>query len=121
MAALAVSTLGCAQRDSERTPAAAARPVAIQKPADSTGPAEGEATFIGTVRSIDLLPKRDPYFRFAVNLKIDRVVSGPSPGNGFWFAIHSPSQSRVKEGQRYRITANKSVDGWTIISRTRLD
>jgi hypothetical protein len=133
MAALAVATLGCTQRDNERSRASAPRRAAIQKPADSTLSNEGEATFIATVTSINLLPKSDPYFRFVVNLKIDKVVSGPSPGNDFWFAIHSPSQERVNEGQQYRITAKKTqvnptafsgpsgVDGWILISHKRLD
>ncbi len=99
----------------------APRPVAIQKTAASAGPDEGESTFIGTVTSIGMLAEYHPYLKFAVNLKIDTVESGPSPGNGFWFAIHSPSMERVKEGQRYRIVANKGVDGWTLVSRKRLN
>jgi hypothetical protein len=121
MAALAVVTLGCTQRDNDRSRASAPRRAAIEKPADSAVSNEGEATFIATVTSIELLPKRDPYFRFVVNLNVDNVVSGPSPGNGFRFAIHSPSQERVKEGKRFRIVASKGADGWTLISRKRLD
>ncbi len=58
-----------------------------------------------------------PYLRYTVRLKVDQVVSGPSPGDGFWFAIHSPSQSDIKVGQSYKIVAEKQGDGYEIISR----
>jgi len=96
-------------------------PADVQKPAASALANAGEVTFLGTVTSVDVGNLNHPYLRWVVTLKIDKVVSGPSPGEGFWFAIHSPSQEGVKVGQRYRITANKNGDGYDLVSRDRVD
>ena len=58
-----------------------------------------------------------PNLKWIVTLKVNQVVSGPSPGAGFWFAIHSPSEEGVKVGNRYRITAVKKGNGYEIIAR----
>jgi hypothetical protein len=121
LVALAASTLGCGPHDNEGPRAPAVHPVAVQKPADSVVENEGEVTFLGTVTSVDIGNLHHPHLRWVVNLKIDKVVSGPSPGEGFWFAIHSPTLDGVKVGQRYRITANKGRDGYTVVSRERVD
>ena len=121
MAALALVCSGCGQRDEERNRASAAQPVLVQRPADPAEADEGEAIFIGTVSSIRMLREHQPYYRFAINLKIDEVQFGLSPGSDFWFAVHSPAQERIKEGQRYRIVAKKSGDDWTLVSRRRWD
>lgn len=103
----------------------AARPVAVVvsavKPAAPAFTNKNESTFIGTVTGVDIGNVRHPYLRWLVTLKIDQVVSGPSPGEGFWFAIHSPSQEGLKVGQRYRISARKTKDGYELMSRARLD
>jgi hypothetical protein len=121
MAVLAASTLGCAPSDNEGFRTFEAHPVAAQKPAASAGAKAGEVTFLGTVTSVDIGNLHHPYLRWVVNLKIDKVISGPSPGEGFWFAIHSPSQEGIKAGQRYRITAKQNRDGYTLVLRQRVD
>jgi hypothetical protein len=77
----------------------------------------GASTFLATVTRVEPGNVRDPYLKWTVTLTVDQVVSGPSPGTGFWFAIHSPSQDGVKVGDRYKITALKKGNGYEIISR----
>jgi hypothetical protein len=96
-------------------------PVAVQKPATSDLANDAAVTFLGTVTSVDIRNLHHPSLRWVVNLKIDKVESGSYPGTDFWFAIHSPSQEGVKVGQRYRITAHKSGDGYTVFSREQVD
>jgi hypothetical protein len=92
-----------------------------QKPADAAVANAGEVTFLGTVTSVDIGNLHHPYLRWVVTLTIDNVISGDSPGEGFWFAIHSPSLEAVKVGQRYRITAIKDRDGFELVSRQRVE
>lgn len=93
----------------------------IPKPGQAGLVVENESTFIGKVSRVEIGNLRHPYMRWVVVLKVDKVISGPSPGDGFWFAIHSPSQEGIKVGQRQRIRARKMADGYEIISRMRLD
>jgi hypothetical protein len=79
-----------------------------------------ETTFLGTVTSVDPSNTDHPYLKWAVTLSVDKVESGPSPGKGFWFAIHSPSQDGVKVGQRYRLTVRKNGNGYKLISRDQV-
>jgi hypothetical protein len=90
---------------------------AVQKPVASVPTNSNESTFLGTVTSIDIGNTKHPYLKWVVTLSIDKVDSGPSPGTGFWFAIHSPSQEGVKVGQRYRLTVRKNDNGYELIPR----
>jgi hypothetical protein len=80
-------------------------------------PISGASTFLATVTRIEPGDLRDPSLKCTVTLTVDQVISGPSPGTAFWFAIHSPSQDGVKIGRRYKITALKKDNGFEIISR----
>jgi hypothetical protein len=85
------------------------------------GTPTGETTFLGTVTSVDIGDTDHPYLKWVVTLKIDRIDSGPSPGESFRYAIHSPSQEGIKVGQRYRISAKQVGDGYELLSRGRMD
>jgi hypothetical protein len=90
--------------------------------AGATAPANpGESTFLATVTRVEIGDVHHPYLRWVVVLKVDRLISGSPVGDGFWFAIHSPSQEGVKVGQRYQIVARKKGDGYDIVSRTRMN
>jgi hypothetical protein len=80
---------------------------------------EDASTFFATVTQVEIRDMQHPYLRWVVILKIDEVVSGASPGEHFWFAIHSPSREDIKVGERYKITAKKTGDGYEIVSRER--
>jgi hypothetical protein len=121
MATLAAMTSDCVSRDNEVRRASGAYPADVQKPADSVVANACDVTFLGTVTNVDIGNLHHPYLRWVVNLKIDKVVSGPSPGEGFWLAIYSPSVEGIEVGQRYRITANKSRDRYTLVSSQRVD
>ncbi len=78
-------------------------------------------SFRGTVTSVDIGNTGHPSLRWLVQLKVDKVISGPSPGPGFWFAIHSPSHEGVEVGQRYGVTAIKIGDTYEQLSYRRID
>lgn len=94
---------------------------AVRKPAVSAPALAEETTFVGTVTSVDIGKTQHPHLKWVVTLAVDWVDSGPSPGESFWFAIHSPSQEGVKVGQRYRITARKKGDGYDLIAHNRVN
>ena len=82
-----------------------------------TPPIPRASTFLATVTSVEPDNPSHPYLKWTVTLTVDKVVSSPSPGAGFWFAIHSPSQDHVRVGNRFKITAVKKGDGYEILSR----
>jgi len=72
-----------------------------------------EAVFLGTVTRIDNLGHiPDPFLRYVVTLKIDKVTQGSLPMETFQLAIHSPSREGVELGQRYRISVRRSGAGY---------
>jgi hypothetical protein len=75
--------------------------------------------FLGTVTGVDIWNVHHPYLRYIITLKVDEVLSGPSPGDSFWFAIHSPSLEGLKVGRRVGIRARKTAEGYDILSRSR--
>jgi hypothetical protein len=99
----------------------ALEPAAVPKPAPSALANDRAVTFLGTVTDVDIRNLHHPSLWWVVNLKIEKVESGSYPGTDFWFAIHSPSQENVKVGQRYRIIAYKSGEGYTVFSREQVD
>ena len=47
------------------------------------------------------------------------MVSGSIITGDFWFLIHSPSQEHIEVGQRYKMTVEKTGDGYDIVSQIR--
>jgi hypothetical protein len=93
-------------------------------PAARPPPGSSEAgdltVFLGTITDIDPSNTRHPFLKWAVIVRVDEVVSGPRPGDKFWFAIHSPSQEGLEVGQRVRIRARKTAEGFAFRSYSRV-
>jgi hypothetical protein len=114
-----VALAGGAACNSRPAAPPAGRAPAVQRPEAS--PKVGDDTdFFGTITSIDIGNVRHPFLRWNVTVKIDEILSGHRPGDSFWFAIHSPSQEGFKVGQRVRIRATKTADGYSVRSYRRL-
>ncbi len=78
-----------------------ASPIFVTRRAETTAPEnEGESTFLATVTRVEINDVHHPYLNWVVVLGVDKLTLGPPVGEGFWFAIHSPSQEGVKVGQR---------------------
>jgi hypothetical protein len=103
--------------DSRRAAPAVRSAPALQRPAAASPKVGDDTDFLGTVTGIDIGDVRHPYLRWNVTVKIDEVLSGHRPGDSFWFAIHSPSQENIKVGQRLRIRARKTAEGYVVESR----
>jgi hypothetical protein len=72
-----------------------------------------ETVFLGTVARIDNLGHTpDPFLRYVVTLKMDKVIRGRLPMDTFQLAIHSPSREGVELGHRYRISVRRSGAGY---------
>ena len=76
-----------------------------------------DTVFLGTVTRIDIGRKSDPFVRWAVTLKIDKVIQGSLPMRTFQLAINSPSQEGVELRQQYRLSVRRSADGYAYCGR----
>jgi hypothetical protein len=97
------------------------RPAApAARPAPESAEAGELTVFLGMITAIDPSNVRHPYLKWAVIVRVDEVVAGPRPGDAFWFAIHSPSEEGLKVGQRLRIRARKTAEGFAFRSYARV-
>ena len=72
-----------------------------------------ETAFLGTVTRIDNLGHTpDPFLRYVVTLKIDKVIQGSLPMQTLQLAIHSPSREGVELSHQYRISVRRSGVGY---------
>lgn len=114
--------IGLAAMLSGCMPTGGASPISVTRRAETTAQAKlGESTFLATVTRVDIGDVHHTHLRWVVVLKVDKLISGPAVGEGFWFAIHSPSQEGVKVGQRYKVVARKMDGGYEIVSRDRMN
>ncbi len=114
--------IGLAAMLSGCMPTGGASPIPVTGRAETTAPANlGESTFLATVTRVEIGDVHHPYLNWVVVLRVNKLTSGPPVGEGFWFAIHSPSQEGVKVGQRYKIVARKIDGGYEIVSRDRMN
>jgi hypothetical protein len=56
--------------------------------------------------------------RWAVRMRVDRVVSGTFSGDTFTFTVHSPAQSGLRVGRAYTINATWTVEGYVVDEST---
>jgi hypothetical protein len=72
-----------------------------------------ETAFLGTVTRIDNLGHTpDPFLRYVVTLKIDKVIQGSLPMQTFQLAIHSPTREGVELSHQYRISVRRRGVGY---------
>jgi hypothetical protein len=77
-----------------------------------------ETVFLGTVTRIDNTGLAyDPYLRWVVTLKIDKMIQGSLAMETFQLAIHSPSREGVELGHQFRISVRKSKAGYDYCGR----
>lgn len=78
---------------------------------------KADLVFLGTVKRIDIAlgeSRWEHHLPFQVIASIDKVESGSCQDSEFFFRIHSPTQSGLQVGKRYRIAAHKTDQGYVV-------
>lgn len=63
------------------------------------------STFIATVERIAYSPLVNSDLNWIVDVKVERVFSGPSPGETFSFRVRNPTRQGIEVGRSFRIRA----------------
>jgi hypothetical protein len=61
--------------------------------------------FLATVDRIEYSPLINSDLNWAIYMKVDRVLSGPSPGETFPFRVRNPTREGIEVGRKFRIRA----------------
>ena len=80
---------------------------------------EVDLIFEGTIEKIQVssLPSNQNVVslaNFIVTFKVEKVLKGSFHEKGFSFRVHSPTQSNLEEGRRYRVEAIKTETGYRV-------
>ncbi len=77
-------------------------PAARPRPPRGASPA---STFIATVERIAYSPLVNSDLNWIIDLKVERVLSGPSPGETFFFRVRNPTRQGIEVGRSFQIRA----------------
>ena len=63
------------------------------------------STFVATVERIAYSPLVNSDLNWIIDLKVERVLSGPSPGETFFFRVRNPTRQGIEVGRSFQIRA----------------
>ncbi|MEI6634476.1 MAG: hypothetical protein WCP22_11765 [Chlamydiota bacterium] len=68
-------------------------------------PDRAAVLFLATVDRIEYSPLTDSDLNWTIYMNVDRVISGPSPGETFSFRVRNPTREGIEVGRKFRIRA----------------
>ncbi len=77
-------------------------------------PDRAAVLFLATVDRIDYSPLVNSDLNWAIYMKVNRVLSGPSPGETFPFRVRNPTREGIEVGRKFRIRAVPFGPGYRI-------
>lgn len=85
-------------------------------------PAAGRTAvqFRATVDRIEYSPLVNSDLNWAIYVKVDRILSGLSPGDVFSFRVRNPTREGIEVGRRFRIRAVPFGTGYQIVRLERI-
>jgi hypothetical protein len=91
-------------------------------PPTATAPPPDRATvlFLATVDRIEYSPLVNSDLNWTIYMKVDRVLSGPSPGDTFPFRVRNPTREGLEVGRKFRIKAVPFGPGYRLERLERL-
>ena len=70
--------------------------------------------FLGTVVSIDIVPRGKSLSHWLITVKVDNVFSGNFSRETFHFRVHSPAKSGLEVNKQYTIKAKPMQSGYSV-------
>ena len=77
-----------------------------------------DLVFIGTVTKLYQTGSDNPEQWWAVQTRVDKVLSGKFSGTRFTFTVHSPAMAGLRVAHAYTIKAKWSRDGYVVNENT---
>lgn len=76
-----------------------------------------ELVLVGTVTKLYPIAASRSRRRWAVVLRVERVMSGKFSGETFTFTVHSPAQASLQVNQAYTVKATRAGEGYLVNER----
>ena len=71
----------------------------------ATPPDRTAVLFLATVDRIEYSPLTNSDLNWTIYMNVDRVLSGPSPGETFSFRVRNPTREGIEVGRKFRVRA----------------